>query len=159
MEQSLPTETCSLDAQSCRLRLVRNKGDRWLNRRAGFCFRDRGDKKLAKGRRIANVTPHHCNRAARQNMAGQGRRDWIHVGISCLTGKLQAAAAAAAPQSTFLIRAKSACQVLLSQTKVGSLSPLVVPSSYFQAAAVMITRPDYSLLRLIYCSGATRYTY
>jgi hypothetical protein len=53
-------------------------------------------------------------------MAGQGRRDWIHVGISCLTGKLQAAAAA--PQSTFLIRAKSACQVLLSQTKVGSLS-------------------------------------
>ena len=54
-------------------------------------------------------------------MAGQGRRDRIHVSISCLTGKLQAAAAAA-PQSTFLIRAKSACQVLLSQTKVGSLS-------------------------------------
>ena len=92
-------------------------------------------------------------------MAGQGRRDWIHVGISCLTGTLQAAAAAAAPQSTFLIRAKSACQVLLSQTKVGTLSPLVVPSSYFQAAAVMITRPDYSLPRLIYRSGATRYTY
>jgi hypothetical protein len=141
----LQVEACSEQGRS----LAQSQG-------RGGCSRDRGDKKLAKGRRIANVTPHHCNRAARQNMAGQGRRDWIHVSISCLTGKLPAAAAAAAaPQSTFLIRAKSACQVLLSQTKVGSLSP----SSYFQAAAAMMTRPDYSLPRLIYLGGATRYTY
>jgi hypothetical protein len=99
--------------------LVRNKVDRGLNR-----ILDLADKTAAKGgaesqRHAASSDCSRCKAKHGSTMAGLPA--WIHVEISCWL--LVSGLACCTCYTTFLIRAKSSCQVLPSQAKVG---PLVV---------------------------------